>query len=136
LRVEGFSCSLGVLGISNLQFLIKKIKKTISSCTFFPLFGHQHPGSESGSGSGSALRPGSGSAIRENAGSISGSAKNQCVSTTLLLAIKKIYCSFSVCACIHDWWDVSSMHHSPWGLGHFLGSTRSSPDCLHRLHPN
>ena len=39
LRAKGFSYSLGVLygglGISKLQFLIKKIKIKFSSCTFF-----------------------------------------------------------------------------------------------------
>ncbi len=63
LRAEGFSCSLGVLygglRISKLQFLIKKIKNLISSCTFFFKF--------------SSWNPGSGSAIRKSAGSGSGS---------------------------------------------------------------
>jgi hypothetical protein len=52
LRSEGFSCSLGILygglGISKLQFLIKKI----SSYKFFSILGHQtlDPDPESGSG--------------------------------------------------------------------------------------
>jgi hypothetical protein len=33
LRAEGFSCSLDVLGISKLQFLIKKLSKIFYSCT-------------------------------------------------------------------------------------------------------
>jgi hypothetical protein len=41
LRAEGFSCSLSVLygglGISELQFLIKKISNFLLSCTFFQL---------------------------------------------------------------------------------------------------
>jgi hypothetical protein len=45
LRAEGFFCSLGVLygglGISKLQFLIKKIKIQSSSCKFFSILGHQ-----------------------------------------------------------------------------------------------
>ncbi len=67
LRAEGFSCSLGVLygglGISKLQFLIKKIKIKISSCNFFVRFR-------------------SSNSIRKNAGS--GSVLNQCGSATLL----------------------------------------------------
>jgi hypothetical protein len=39
---EGFSCSLGVLyeglGISKLQFLIKKNRKKNFSCNFFAIF--------------------------------------------------------------------------------------------------
>jgi hypothetical protein len=69
LRAEGFSCSFGVLygglGISKLQFLIKKIEikfpaKTLDPKTLDP-------------------DPGSGSAIRKNtgSGSVSGSALNQ-----------------------------------------------------------
>jgi hypothetical protein len=56
LRVEGFSCSLGVLygglGISKLQFLIKKIKIIFPAINFFSILGHQtlDPGSWSGSG--------------------------------------------------------------------------------------
>jgi hypothetical protein len=73
LRAEDFSCSFGVLygclGISKLQFLIRKIFKKISAVKFFPIFGHQNLGS------------GSRSAIRKNAGS--GSALNQCGSETL-----------------------------------------------------
>ena len=42
MRAEGFSCSLGILydglGISKLQFLIKKIK---IKCKFFSIIGHQ-----------------------------------------------------------------------------------------------
>ena len=76
LRAEGFSCSLGVLygglGISKLQFLIKKIKIK------FPIsiLGHQTLDPD----------PESGSAIRKNAGSgsVSGSALNQCGSETLV----------------------------------------------------
>jgi hypothetical protein len=81
LRAEGFSCSLGVLygglGISKLQFLIKKIKNLLSSCKFFSILGHQTLDPD----------PESGSAIRKNAGSgsVSGSAINQCGSATLRL---------------------------------------------------
>ncbi len=70
LRAEGFSCSLGVLygglGISKLQFLIKKIKIKFL-----------------------VVNPESGSAIRKNAGSgsVSGSALNQCGSETLVFTI-------------------------------------------------
>jgi hypothetical protein len=62
----------------------KKIIFKNSSCKFFPLFGHQNPGS--GTGSGSASGSGSRSAIRKNAGSgfVSESAFNQCRSTTLV----------------------------------------------------
>jgi hypothetical protein len=74
LRAEGFSCSLGVLygglGISKLQFLIKKIEIKFSY-KFFSILGHQTLDPD----------PGSGSAIRKNAGS--GSALNQCGSETL-----------------------------------------------------
>ena len=42
---EGFSCSLGVLygglGISKLQFLIKKIEITFPAKHFFSILGHQ-----------------------------------------------------------------------------------------------
>ncbi len=45
MRAEGFSCSLGVLygglGISKFEFLIKKNKNLISSCTFFSILDHQ-----------------------------------------------------------------------------------------------
>ncbi len=54
LRAEGFFCSLGVLygglGISKLQFLIKKIKIKVSSCNLFSIFGHQTLDTDSGSG--------------------------------------------------------------------------------------
>jgi hypothetical protein len=43
----------------------------VSSCKFFSIFGHQNPGS------------GSGSAVRKNAGTVSGSALNQWAFTTL-----------------------------------------------------
>ncbi len=75
LRAEGFSCSLGVLygglGISKLQFLIKKIEMKFPAINFI----HQTLDPD----------PGSGSAIRKNAGSgsVSGSALNQCGSDTL-----------------------------------------------------
>jgi hypothetical protein len=75
LRAEGFSCSLCVLyggpGITKLQFFIKKISSSFSAVNFFPIFSHQHLG----------FRTESGSATRKNAGS--GSALNQCGSTTL-----------------------------------------------------
>jgi hypothetical protein len=78
LRAEGFSCSLGVLygglGISKLQFLIKKIEITFPAI-FFSILSHQtlDPNPESRS------------AIRKNAGSgsVSGTTLNQCVSETL-----------------------------------------------------
>jgi hypothetical protein len=45
LRAEGFSCSLdfsyGGLGISKLQFLIKKISNIFSAVNFFLIFGHK-----------------------------------------------------------------------------------------------
>jgi hypothetical protein len=45
LRAEGFSCSLGVLygrlGISKLQFLIKKIEIKFPAINFFSILGHQ-----------------------------------------------------------------------------------------------
>ncbi len=57
LRAEGFSCSLGVLygglGISKLQFLIKKIEKKISSYKFFSILCHQTLDPDPGSGSAS-----------------------------------------------------------------------------------
>jgi hypothetical protein len=74
LRAEGFSCSLGFLygglGISKLQFLIKKIEIKFP-VIFFSNFRSSNPGS--------------GSAIRKNAGSgsVSRSALNQCGSETL-----------------------------------------------------
>jgi hypothetical protein len=48
-RAEGFSCSLdflyGDLGISKLQFLLKKAKKRFSAVIFSSIFVHQKPGS-------------------------------------------------------------------------------------------
>jgi hypothetical protein len=74
LRAESFSCSLGVLygglGISKLQFLIKKIEIKFPAVNFFSILGHQTLDTNPGSGSG--IRdpdPESGSAIRKNAGS-------------------------------------------------------------------
>jgi hypothetical protein len=81
LRAEGFSFSLGALcgglGISKLQFLIKKIEIKFSAINFLSILGHETLD----------LDPESGSAIRKNAGSesISGSALNQCGSETLLI---------------------------------------------------
>jgi hypothetical protein len=60
LKDEDFCCRLDVLfgglGISKLQFSIKNF---FFSCKYFPIYGHQNPGSGSGSGSvsGSALKP-------------------------------------------------------------------------------
>jgi len=58
LRAEGFSCSLGVLygglGISKLQFLIKKIKIKFPAY-FFSILGHQNPQLEKCRIRGSAL---------------------------------------------------------------------------------
>ncbi len=77
LRAEGFTCSLGVLygglGISKLQFLIKKIE--IKFPAIFSILGHQTLDPD----------PESGSEIRKNAGSgsVSGPALNQCESETL-----------------------------------------------------
>ncbi len=84
LRAEGFFCSVGVLygglGISKLQFLIKKIKIKISSCNFFLNF---RPSNTDLVRDQDAE---SGSAIRKNAGygSVSGSALNQCGFATLI----------------------------------------------------
>jgi hypothetical protein len=62
LRAEGFSCSLGVLygglGISKLQFLIKKIEIKFSAINFFQFYfikpwiriRIRNPDPESGSG--------------------------------------------------------------------------------------
>ena len=45
MRTEGFSCNLGVLygglGISKLQFLIKKIKIKFLVVNFFSILDHQ-----------------------------------------------------------------------------------------------
>ncbi len=45
LRAEGFSCSLGVLygglGISKLQYLIKKIEIKFPAINFFSILSHQ-----------------------------------------------------------------------------------------------
>ncbi len=85
MRAEGLSCSLGVLygglGISKLQFLMKKIKIKFLVVNFFqfliikPWIRIRDPD------------PKSGSAIRKNAGSgsVSGSALNQCGSETLIV---------------------------------------------------
>ena len=72
-RAEGFTCSLGVLGISKLQFLIKKIEIKFPAINFFQ-FEVIKPWIR-------IRDPESGSAIR-NAGS--GSALNQCGSEILL----------------------------------------------------
>ncbi len=81
LRAEGFSCSLGVLygglGISKLQFLIKKREIKFPAIIFFSILGHQTLDPD----------PESGSAIIKNAGS--GSALNQCGSETLDPGIQK-----------------------------------------------
>jgi hypothetical protein len=63
-----------------LAIFDKKKNKKNSSCNFFPIFGHQNHGSETGSGSVSGS--GSESAIRKNSGF--GSALNQYGSTTLV----------------------------------------------------
>jgi hypothetical protein len=86
LRAECFSCSLGVLygglGISKLQFLLKKKKIKILVVNFFQFY---------------IIKPWirirdpeSGSAIRRNAGSgsVSGSALNQCGSETLIFILR------------------------------------------------
>ena len=80
LRAEGFSYSLGLLygglGMSKLQFLIKKI----SSYKLFSILGHQTLDPD----------PESGSAIRKYArsGSVSRSALNQSGSETLVGKLK------------------------------------------------
>ncbi len=55
LSAEGFSCSLGVfyggLGISKLQFLMKKIEIKFPAMNFFPI-----KSSNPGSGSGIRIR--------------------------------------------------------------------------------
>jgi hypothetical protein len=60
LRAEGFSCSLvvlyGGLGISKLQFLIKKIEIKFQTINFFPILGHQTMDLDLGSGSGIRIR--------------------------------------------------------------------------------
>jgi hypothetical protein len=52
--MKGFSCSLGVLygglGISKLQFLIKKIKIKFLVVNFFSILDHQTLGPDPGSG--------------------------------------------------------------------------------------
>ncbi len=82
LWAKGFSCSLGVLygglGISKLQFLIKKIEIKFPTINFFQFQVIK---------SWIRIRdPESGSAIRKNtgSGSVSESALNQCGSETLL----------------------------------------------------
>jgi hypothetical protein len=81
LRAEDFSLCLcvlyGDLGITKLQFFYQK-NILFFWCKFFPIFGHQNPGFKTGFGSGSAIRKNTGS------GSVSGSALNQCGSTTLV----------------------------------------------------
>jgi hypothetical protein len=79
LRAEGFSCSLDVIsrGLRTSTkkkiaiFDPKNIQISFTAVNFFLVFAHQNPG----------FRTGSGSAIRKNAES--GSALNQCESTTL-----------------------------------------------------
>jgi hypothetical protein len=60
LSAEGFSCSLGVLygglGISKLQFLIKKIEIQFPAINFFSILGHQSLDLDPGSGSGIRIR--------------------------------------------------------------------------------
>jgi hypothetical protein len=57
LRAEAFSCSLGVLygglGISKLEFLIKKTKIKFPAVFFSSILGHQTLDPDPGSGSGS-----------------------------------------------------------------------------------
>jgi hypothetical protein len=94
LRAEGFSCSLEVLyrglGISKLKFLIKKIEIFFFSFRFFPIFGHQNPGSRTRSGTGSAIRKNSGSGSIFNQ---CGSALNQCGSATLEKMFESLPCT-------------------------------------------
>ncbi len=56
LRAEGFSCSLGVLygglGISKLQFFIKKAEIKFPAINFFSILGHQTLDPDPGYGSG------------------------------------------------------------------------------------
>ena len=51
MRAEGFSCSMDVLygglGIDKLHFFYQKNFIIFFSCKFFPIFGHQNPGSGS-----------------------------------------------------------------------------------------
>jgi len=58
LRLEGFSCNLGVLdgalGKSNCNFFYQKYE--FFPAVNFSVFGHQNPGSETKSGFGSAFR--------------------------------------------------------------------------------
>jgi hypothetical protein len=60
LRADGFSCSLGVLygglGISKLQFFIKKIEIKFPAIIFFSILGHQTLDPDSDPGSGSRIR--------------------------------------------------------------------------------
>ncbi len=60
MRAEGFSCSFGVLygglGISKMQFLIKKIKIKFLVVIFFSILGHQTLDPDPGSGSGIRIR--------------------------------------------------------------------------------
>jgi hypothetical protein len=63
----------GGLGISKLQFLIKKIEIKFPAINFLQTLDPD---------------PESGSAIRKNAGSVSGSALNQCGSETLKKKLK------------------------------------------------
>ncbi len=89
------------LGISKLQFLIKKIFffSALNFFKFFIIFGLQNPGSRTGSESVST----SGPAIRKNAGSgsVSGSALNQCESPTLSTG------SPTMCGAIAMWWPAT-----------------------------
>jgi hypothetical protein len=59
-RFEGFSCSLGVLygglGLSKLQFLIKKTEIKFPAINFFSILGHQTLEPDPGPGSGSGIR--------------------------------------------------------------------------------
>jgi hypothetical protein len=63
-----------------LQFSIKKILIFFSFIKIFLIFGHQNPGSRTGSGSAIRKSAGSGSALNQG-----GSALNQGRSATLLL---------------------------------------------------
>jgi hypothetical protein len=60
LRAEGFSCSLGVLygglGISKLQFFVKKIENKFPAIIFFSILGHQTLDHDPDPESGSAIR--------------------------------------------------------------------------------
>ncbi len=100
LRAEGFSCCFcvlyGGLGITKLQFLSKKYPIFSAVIFFSPIFGHQNTGFRTGSGS------------------VSGSALNQCGSTTLLFGTYLVSQTWNYVGRYDNRFRKEIIHDVPW----------------------